>query len=117
MELNLERVRENARKSSSEDLMDRLTAYRAGMEDAAIEIIESELANRGIDQIEIQRHGKTRNGSIMRGEVARRCSFCDRPAVKKGWGWHWVFGLVPTFPRRYLYCEIHWQKRKKSSLS
>ena len=39
---NPERVWQNAREASTEDLLDRVTVYRAGMEPEALEIIEEE---------------------------------------------------------------------------
>jgi hypothetical protein len=35
------------------------------------------------------------------------CSFCHRPAVAEGWGWHRLWGLLPVFPRYYYYCSEH----------
>jgi hypothetical protein len=111
MNFNLERVRKNARNSTTEDLLDRITVYRAGMEAAAIEIIETELDRRGIGEKEIDQHGQMRAGTIKSGEVARRCSFCDRPAICRGWGWHRLWGRLPVFPRRFLYCDVHERDR------
>jgi len=115
MNLNLERIRKNARDSSTEDLLDRITVYRAGMEAAAIEIIETELDRRGIGEAEIRRHGESRSGTIKVGAVARRCSICDRPAVVRAWGWHRLWGRLPLFPRRFMYCEVHRRERAISS--
>ena len=39
MELDLERVRANAQQASTEDLLDRATVFRDGMEPEALEII------------------------------------------------------------------------------
>jgi hypothetical protein len=111
MNLHLERIRKNARSAGTEDLLDRITVYRAGMEAAAIEIIEAELDRRGIGQKEIDEHGEKRAGAIRSGEMARRCSFCDRPAVAAGWGWHRLWGRLPIFRRRFLYCEVHRRDR------
>lgn len=47
MDLNLDRVRENARKANTGELLDRVTVDRDGMVPAAIELIEEELADRG----------------------------------------------------------------------
>ena len=30
--------------------------------------------------------------------TAVRCSFCHRPAVAEGWGWHRLWGVLPLFP-------------------
>ena len=47
---DLNQVRQNAKAATTEDLLDRLTVYRAGMEPAAIEVIEAELDKRGIGE-------------------------------------------------------------------
>ncbi len=112
MNVNLDRIRKNVRDSSTEDLLDRITVFRAGMEAAAVEIIETELHRRGIDEADIHRHGEARSHSIRIGEIAQRCSFCDRPAVARAWGWHKLWGRLPVFRRRFLYCDFHWRERR-----
>jgi hypothetical protein len=104
-----EAVRRNAREATTEDLLDRVTAYRSGMEPEAVAIIEAELESRGIDREEIERHEADSCGHvILRPEgFAYRCSYCDRPAVVRRWGWHWVWGLVPVLPRVMNYCARH----------
>jgi len=39
--------------------------------------------------------------------VALKCTYCDRPAVIRGWGWHRLWGVLPVFPRHLNWCEIH----------
>src|SRR5437870_2239134 len=41
--MNLNLIRENAAKATAEDLLDRVTVYRAGMEPPALEVLEQEL--------------------------------------------------------------------------
>ena len=55
-EFNPDKVRDNARNATTEDLLSRVTAYRNGMQPEAIEIIEEELRNRGIGAMEIHAH-------------------------------------------------------------
>ena len=109
MEFNPGRVRENIRRSCTEDLLDRITAYRGGMEQEAIEWIEEELRERGVSAEAIQFHAEERfRQGVPRGEEpARMCSFCRRPAVAERIGWHKLWGLVPVFPRRFRYCHHH----------
>jgi hypothetical protein len=104
-----DRVQRNVRYASNEDLLDRVTVYRAGMEPAALGIIEAELYDRGIRADEIEEHAARREQDIIRGSdgLAIPCSFCDRPAVAQDWGWHRWWGLVPLFPRFYSYCREH----------
>jgi hypothetical protein len=106
---NPDRVLANARKSSTEDLLNRITVYRAGMEPEAIRIIEDELYNRGITQAEILAY-EERMAAVTLADpngVALKCSFCHEPAVERRWGWHRLFGKLPVFPRLLRYCREH----------
>jgi hypothetical protein len=117
MKLDLERVRHNVRQSSTEDLLDRLTVFGVGMEPEALRIIEEELRDRGISGAQIEAHAAARGPVVLTlaDGTARSCSFCRRPAVAEGWGWHQLWGLVPVFPRYYFYCAAH-QPRASTSL-
>lgn len=108
-----ERVRENVRQASTEDLLDRLTAYRAGMEPEALRIIEEELRTRGVTPEQVDAHSRQRDHETIPGShgVARKCSFCQRPAVEWGWGWQRLWRAVPLFPRVFYYCEEHRPRR------
>src|SRR5437762_1835819 len=90
MLFDLERVRANARQATTEDLLDRVTVYRAGMEESALDIIEDELRARHISVHEIDAHAERRRRETMLlpDGTAVRCSLCHRPAVAEGWGWH-----------------------------
>ena len=125
--MELERIRENARKASTEDLLDRVTVFRAGMEPAALEIFEAELKDRGVPSERILAHeDQRRAGGLIGGKVPRKCSFCDRPAIVRRWGlsrggrhgyipvlsWivyalTWTFYMLPFRPWAYYYCEEH----------
>jgi hypothetical protein len=108
MELNLEKVRDNAREASTDDLLDRVTVYRSGMEPEALEVIEAELARRHVTDEQIRAHGESKRGvSLDENGLARRCTYCDRPAVGEGWRWHRLWKLIPLFPRRVRFCEQH----------
>lgn len=109
-----ERVRANAQKAETEDLLDRVTVYRDGVEPEAVEIIEDELHRRGVNGDAIHAHAVKRRGTLREENgTAARCSFCERPAVTVAWGWYRprFFGtplrLFPVFPRRFRYCEEH----------
>lgn len=109
LEFNPERVRDNVRQATTEDLLDRVTVYRSGMEPEALDIIEAELRARGVGPNHIENHAADRLQTAIPlddGTVVV-CSFCDRPAVKQGWGWHRLWGHVPVFPRFFSYCEEH----------
>lgn len=79
----LECVRENARGATTEDLLDRVTAYRAGMEPDALAVIEEELAGRGIGPAQVWAYVKEHGANVLVDEngVALMCSYCDRPAI------------------------------------
>jgi hypothetical protein len=102
-------VRENVRKASTEDLLDRVTVERAEMEAEALDIIEEELRSRKVGPEDIWAHAQQRMpDTIRRGDgTLQRCSFCARPAVAFGWGWHRVLRVLPLLPRRFAYCEDH----------
>src|SRR5947209_6258494 len=104
-----DRVLVNVRRSTTEDLLDRVTAYRAGMEPEALTIIEDELRARGVGPDEIAAYAERcrRETLQLPDGTAERCSYCDRPAVARSWGWHLWWGLLPVFPRTLRYCHVH----------
>jgi hypothetical protein len=109
MLFDIERVKQNARRATTEDLLDRVTVYRPGMEAQALEVIEAELRERGVSAQQIDDHERQRRQEtrpLPDGTVAK-CSFCSRPAVAEGWGWHRMWGILPLFPRFYQYCSVH----------
>ena len=93
MDLDLERIRANAREADTEDLLDRVTVYRQEMEPQAVEIIEEELRQRGLTTGELMAHEKNRQDQMLPrradGSVVK-CSFCHRPAVR-----HQSAGITP----------------------
>jgi hypothetical protein len=86
-----------------------VTVYRTGMEESALEVIEAELRARKVGRDEIQAHAERRRQetTFLPDGTAVRCSFCHRPAVAEGWGWHRLWGLLPVFPRFFYYCSEH----------
>lgn len=108
-----ESIRRNVESATTEDLLDRVTVYRGGMEVEALALIEEELHDRGVSCEEISDHARRRGELICdRHGVARMCSQCRRPATAEGWGWHrltwWVFRIVPMWiPVYQYYCEEH----------
>lgn len=99
----------NARLATTEDLLDRVTAFRDGMEPEAVEIIEMELRRRGVGPEQIEKTRQDRAGKVIRDRsgFAARCSFCSRPAVERRWGWQRLWGRLPIFPRLLNYCQQH----------
>ncbi len=108
LELNLERVKANVRKADTEDLLDRATVYRDGMEPPALDLIDAELRARGVGAAEVAAHRERRLGTLYAADgLALKCVECPRPAVARKWGWHRLWGVVPIFPRSKAYCEEH----------
>ncbi len=109
MQMNLDRVRANVRAASTEDLLDRATVYREGMEPEALAIIDEELRERGVTPGEIVDHAQLRQQQTVAGRdgLALRCIRCSRPAVVQRWRWHRLWGVLPLFPRWVALCEEH----------
>ncbi|HVK15532.1 MAG TPA: hypothetical protein VM533_01200 [Fimbriiglobus sp.] len=106
MDLDLRKVAAYVRRAETEELLDRVTVYRDGMEPAAVDLMEYELARRGLSPREIEEHDRARRETVIMldDRTAMRCSFCDRPAVVRDWAWHRLWGRVPVFPRRFAFC-------------
>ncbi|HEV3255573.1 MAG TPA: hypothetical protein VG013_01710 [Gemmataceae bacterium] len=141
MHFDAERVWANARQATTEDLLDRVTVYRSGMEPEAVDIIEAELRSRGVRDDAIREHTRQRVDQVLLlrpDGTARPCSFCHRPAVAGGWGWHrlsrrpsrlgWLWGAlagplgwlalwVPVLPGQRFYCEEHRPTTKTEDLA
>src|SRR5262245_45583073 len=111
MQVDPARVLANVREATTEDLLDRVTVYRAGMEPEAVTMIEAELEDRGVGREEIEAHRQRSAEKVifLPDGIAAKCSVrrCYRPAVAEGWGMHRLWGLLPVFPRRFYYCEEH----------
>ncbi len=113
MNLDLDRVRENAEKAATEDLLDRVTVFRPQMEPDAVEVIEQVLRRRGVGPERVEAYARSASEKVLRlaDGAAATCSFCSRAAVAEGWGWHRWRGGLPLFPRRFRYCPDHRPKR------
>jgi hypothetical protein len=116
MEFNAAKVKQYAQTASTEELMDRVTVWRSGMEPQAVRIFESELARRGVGQLQIDAHAQQRQAAILAPDgMAVKCSFCERPAVVQAWGWHRMWKVLPVFPRLLAYCQEHRPKGKQQA--
>ncbi len=115
MKLNLKRVAEFIRRADTEELLDRVTIYRAGMESAALDLMEGELDRRGITREEIAGHNqeRMRHALLLPDGTALRCSFCNRPAAVMARGWWKLFGRLPLFPHVFAYCVNHLKRNQK----
>lgn len=108
MQFNPDRVRDNAARATTEDLLDRVTVYRSGMEPEAVDLIEAELRHRGLGPRDIEAHALSREGTLVDvAGVALKCAYCQQPAVAHGWKMLKVFGLLPLIPARVALCADH----------
>lgn len=109
MKLDLERVRANVRRATTEDLLDRATLFRGGMEPEALEIIDEELRTRGVTPADRVGHETLRGVGLVRGAdgLPRVCAKCGRPATWDGWTWGRLWWVLPSFPRWAALCEEH----------
>jgi hypothetical protein len=116
---DLKRVAEYIRHADTEELLDRVTVYREGMEPAALDLMEGELDRRGVTREQISEHGETRwaTAIMLADGTAMRCSYCSRPAVFQGWGWHRLYGRIPVFPRIFAYCAIHCKRKTQPDVN
>jgi hypothetical protein len=109
MLFDLDKVAANARKATTEDLLDRVTIYRGGMEPEAVDIFEAELRQRGVSAEDVAAHRARHQGEHVRtlsGDVLS-CSFCRQPAVTERRVWHKLWGVLPILPRRVRLCQEH----------
>jgi hypothetical protein len=97
------------RHADTADLLDRVTAYRAGLEPRAIALIEQELHDRGVTAEEIDAANTTSQRECLFDAtgIALPCSRCWRPAVAVIWRWHKLWGVLPLFPWRLRCCRDH----------
>jgi hypothetical protein len=98
----------NARAADTDELLDQVTAYRAGMEPDAIVLFEMELHRRGVTAEQIALHARQYENCLRAPNgSALICSWCRRPAVGVAWDWHRLWDKIPVFPRRFRFCSEH----------
>lgn len=127
MQFPIREIAQYVRTAPTEELLDRVTIYREGMEPAALDLMEGELDQRGVTRAQIAEHDAERRAAaiMLPDGTAKRCSRCNRPAVTEARGWHWMklriplvalligrgnipLGFsIPIFPRLHAYCEFH----------
>jgi len=109
--MDLNRIREDARRASTESLLDRVTVYRGEVEVPALGILEAELRSRGVGLTEVDAHAAARERAGLSrhpdGTVIR-CHYCFRPATVRRWQWFRLWGwFLPLFPRPFHLCAEH----------
>src|SRR5437016_694870 len=102
-----EKVQANISAATDEDLLDRVTVYREGMEPWALALAEAELRQRGIGLDEQERHEAERRQALVFDATGLpvKCERCGRPAAEQRWSVHRLWGLLPLFPRRVALCN------------
>jgi hypothetical protein len=109
--MDVGRIREDAYRTCTENLLDRVTVYQREMEPAAIEVIRSELEARGVGSADIAAHAAMREKaglSLHPDGTVIRCSYCPRPAIEHRRQWHRIWGwFLPLFPRVVDLCQEH----------
>jgi hypothetical protein len=96
-----------------EELLDRVTVLRDLMEPSALEIMEAELAGRGVGPDDIHQHHRQMKHRIIRDArgLPAQCSWCARAAVEQRTGLHKLFKLIPLGKRTYFFCEKHFGEK------
>ena len=109
MRLDMDQVRANVHAATTEDLLDRATVWRSGMEPEVLDAIETELRERGVTSADIEAHAEDRaKHALARSDgVAAVCYRCHRPAVARVWSFGGLWGPVPLFPQRVFVCAAH----------
>lgn len=109
MNLPLRDIARYVRTADTQELLDRVTVYREGMEPAALDLMEGELDRRRVTRAQIAEHdARYRAVAIMLPDgTARRCERCDRPATFRGRRWHRMYGIFPVFRRTVYLCSEH----------
>ena len=114
MRFDIRRVAEFVHSAESEELLDRVTVFRDGMEPAALDLMEGELDRRGVTRAEIAEFETTRRATALTnadGTVVR-CTLCYRPATTRVRGWIKIFAKrIPVIPWRLPYCDFHAGKK------
>lgn len=111
---DLDAVEANVARADTEDLLDRATVYRNGMEPEALNLIDAELRERGVGEADLLTHQERRARTLYAPDgLAVKCGKCPRPAVARRWVWWRYLGLLPVFPRPLVFCEIHLPARRR----
>jgi hypothetical protein len=109
MEIDEPRVRKNVQEAETDDLLDRVTVYRAGLEAESLAVIEEELRSRGVHPAQIRAHEEAQSPGVLfeKPGLAFSCSRCHRPAVARVWRLGRLWGILPLFPRLVYLCPEH----------
>ena len=104
-----ERIRAYIREADTVALLDRLTAFPAGMRSEVLPLVEDELRRRSVGVEQITAHQAEIDATVIWESpgLARRCRYCERPATESAWDWLRRWETVPVFPMRFYFCSTH----------
>src|SRR5438105_2385299 len=98
--VDLEAVKANVAAATTEDLLDRATVFRAGMEPEALELIDAELFRRGLTAADLNAHTDSRGNAVQSEDgIPLTCCKCHRPAIVEGRLGVKLWGILPLFTR------------------
>jgi hypothetical protein len=97
---------------STAELLDRVTVLRELMDGDALELMQAELAGRGLGPDEIGAHLRAMRMKVVkhRDGTPACCGQCGRAATSCGLDWHRLWGVAPLFKRVRYWCEEHERK-------
>jgi hypothetical protein len=94
---------------SDEELLDRVTILKEQMDDDALELMHTELTERGIGPDDIGAHLRDLRPKVIMhpDDTPATCFECGRAAVVQARAWHRLWGVLPLFKRTMYWCEEH----------
>lgn len=103
----------HAAQMEKEELLDRVTVFRDAMQPEAVEVMEAELARRGVGPDDIHQHLRQMKHRVIHDAhgVPAQCSFCERAAVEQREDFHKLWRLIPVAKRNWYYCERHFAEK------
>ena len=117
MESRPQKLLAHVQQMEQEELLDRVTVFRDAMRPDAVEVMEAELARRGVGPDEIhQHHRQIRHRVLLDSHgIPLQCSWCERAAVEKREDLHKLWRLIPVAKRVWYYCERHFAEMTPKS--
>jgi hypothetical protein len=117
MEISPAKLLAHVAQMDQEELLDRVTVFREVMRPDAVEVMEAELARRGIGPDEIHQHHRQIKHRVLRDShgIPAQCSWCERAAVEKREDFHKFWRLIPVAKRIWYYCDRHFAEKKSAA--
>jgi hypothetical protein len=114
MEISPAKLLAHVGQMEQAELLDRVTVFRDALEPDAVEVMEAELARRGIGPEEIHQHYRQIKHRVLRDAhgIPAQCSWCERAAVEMREDFHKLWRLIPVAKRIWYYCERHFAEKE-----